>query len=147
MVESMQQSSATPSLHLVFLGVAEDCCMLSTIPCSGFLYSVSTVFGTVSSLHLISFLGLATCYHATIFCNPIPTSWFLRVAEDCYMLSTLPSCICSFWHSVIPTSNFIFILLVYYTPYKCRTNAFFHGERRCPLEGSMIYTIVISKCM
>ena len=38
MVESMQQSSATPSLHLIFLGVAEDCCMLSTIPCSGFLY-------------------------------------------------------------------------------------------------------------
>ena len=25
----MQQSSATPSLHLWFLGVAEDCCMLS----------------------------------------------------------------------------------------------------------------------
>ena len=28
-IESMQQSSATPSLHLWFLGVAEDCCMLS----------------------------------------------------------------------------------------------------------------------
>ena len=29
--ESMQQSSATPSLHLWFLGVAEDCCMLSIL--------------------------------------------------------------------------------------------------------------------
>ena len=27
----MQQSSATPSLHLDFLGVAEDCCMLSIL--------------------------------------------------------------------------------------------------------------------
>ena len=27
----MQQSSATPSLHLWFLGVAEDCCMLSIL--------------------------------------------------------------------------------------------------------------------
>ena len=29
--ESMQQSSATQSLHLWFLGVAEDCCMLSIL--------------------------------------------------------------------------------------------------------------------
>ena len=28
---SMQQSSATPSVHLWFLGVAEDCCMLSIL--------------------------------------------------------------------------------------------------------------------
>ena len=27
----MQQSSATQSLHLKFLGVAEDCCMLSLL--------------------------------------------------------------------------------------------------------------------
>ena len=27
----MQQSSATPSLHLWFLGVAEDCCMHSIL--------------------------------------------------------------------------------------------------------------------
>ena len=27
----MQQSSATPSLHLWFFGVAEDCCMLSIL--------------------------------------------------------------------------------------------------------------------
>ena len=33
--------------------------MLSTIPCSGFLY-ISTIFGTVSSLHLISFLMIFT---------------------------------------------------------------------------------------
>ena len=30
-IESMQQSSATPSLHLWFLGVAEDCYMLSIL--------------------------------------------------------------------------------------------------------------------
>ena len=30
-IESMQQSSATPSLHLWFWGVAEDCCMLSIL--------------------------------------------------------------------------------------------------------------------
>ena len=30
-IESMQQSSATLSLHLWFLGVAEDCCMLSIL--------------------------------------------------------------------------------------------------------------------
>ena len=49
--------------------------------------------------------------HATIFCNRLPTSWFLGVAEDCCMLSillTVPSCFNSFWHGVIPTSYFIF---------------------------------------
>ena len=30
-IKSMQQSLATPSLHLWFLGVAEDCCMLSIL--------------------------------------------------------------------------------------------------------------------
>ena len=55
-IESMQQSSATPSLHLWFLGVVEDCCMLS-------------------------------------------------------FLLAVPSCRYSFWHSVIPTSYFIFILV------------------------------------
>ena len=35
------------------------------------------------------------------------------VAEDCCMLSILavPSCTYSFWHGVIPTSYFIFILV------------------------------------
>ena len=49
--------------------------------------------------------------HATIFRNPLPTSRFLGVAEDCCMLSILlavPSCTYSFWHGVIPTSYFIF---------------------------------------
>ena len=55
----MQQSSATPSLHLWFWGVAEDCCMLS-------------------------------------------------------LLLAVPSCIYSFWHGVIPTSYFIFTLVVLY---------------------------------
>ena len=101
----MQQSSATPSLHLDFLGVAEDCCMLSillavpsctysfwhgVIPTSYFIFNdfytcniignglrkivacshsssqcllVSTVFGTVSSLHPTSFFNdFYTCY-------------------------------------------------------------------------------------
>ena len=57
----MQQSSATPSLHLDFWGVAEDCCMLS-------------------------------------------------------ILLAVPSCTYSFWHGVIPTSYFIFILV--YTIYE-----------------------------
>ena len=49
--------------------------------------------------------------HATIFRNPLPTSRFLGVAEDCCLLSILlavPSCTYSFWHGVIPTSYFIF---------------------------------------
>ena len=49
--------------------------------------------------------------HTTIFRNPLPTSRFLGVAEDCCMLSILlavPSCTYSFWHGVIPTSYFIF---------------------------------------
>ena len=30
-IESMQQSSTTPSLHLWFLGAMEDCCMFSIL--------------------------------------------------------------------------------------------------------------------
>ena len=45
---------------------------------------------------------------------------FLGVAEDCCTLSLLlavPSCTSSFWHGVIPTSYFIFILvsLIFYS--------------------------------
>ena len=42
------------------------------------------------------------------------------VAEDCCILSLLlavPSCIYSFWHGVIPTSYFIFILVIIHSPY------------------------------
>ena len=49
--------------------------------------------------------------HATIFRNPQKLRCRDWVAEDCCMLSLLlavPSCICSFWHGVIPTSYFIF---------------------------------------
>ena len=49
----MQQSSATPSLHLWFLGVAEDCCMLSILLFQQFI-------GTVASLHPTSFLMIFT---------------------------------------------------------------------------------------
>ena len=43
--------------------------------------------------------------HATSFCNPLPTSWFLGVAEDrfssnCLLVSTV------FGHGVVPTFYF-----------------------------------------
>ena len=51
-IESMQQSSATPSLHLWFWGVAEDCCMLSIL------------------------LAVPSCFNS--FCHGvIPTSYFI----------------------------------------------------------------------
>ena len=50
--------------------------------------------------------------YITIFSNPLPTSWFLGVAEDCCMLSILlavPSCFNSFGtvSSLHPTSFLI----------------------------------------
>ena len=54
--ESMQQSSATPSLHLGFWGLRKIvACSQSTSQC----LLVSTVFGTLSSLHS-SFLMIFT---------------------------------------------------------------------------------------
>ena len=50
-IESMQQSSATPSLHLWLRKI---------VACSQPYLLVSTVFGTVSSLHLTSFLMIFT---------------------------------------------------------------------------------------
>ena len=51
-IDSMQQSSATPSLHLWFLGVVEDCCMLSIL------------------------LTVPSCFNS--FCHGvIPTSYFI----------------------------------------------------------------------
>ena len=47
----MQQSFAIPLPTSMFLGVAEDCCMLSLL-----LAVPSCIFGTVSSLHPTSFL-------------------------------------------------------------------------------------------
>ena len=49
----MQQSSATPSLHLDFWGLRK---IVACSPSSSQCLLVSTVFGTVSSLHPISFL-------------------------------------------------------------------------------------------
>ena len=54
--------------------------------------------------------------HATIFRNPLPTSRFLGVAEDCCMLSILlavPSCTYSFWHVLHPISFLMIFILVY----------------------------------
>ena len=90
-IESMQQSSATPS------------------PC-GSAREIARYFDGIARNHV-----------------GIPTSWFLGVAEDCCMLSillTVLSCFSSFWHSVIPTSYFIFIL-VYIIPEHPRA-------KRCP---------------
>ena len=49
----MQQSSATPSLHLDFWGLRK---IVACSPSSSQCLLVPTVFGTVSSLHPISFL-------------------------------------------------------------------------------------------
>ena len=49
----MQQSSATPSLHLDFWGLRK---IFACSPSSSQCLLVPTVFGTVSSLHPISFL-------------------------------------------------------------------------------------------
>ena len=61
-IESMQQSSATPKKSRCREGVAEDCCMLSILLA---VLLVSTVFGTVSSLHPIYFIfnDFYTCMH------------------------------------------------------------------------------------
>ena len=69
-IESMQQSSATPSLHLWFLGVAEDCCMLSILlavpSCfNSFWHGVTSV----SSLHPTSFLMIFTLVIIKTRCN------------------------------------------------------------------------------
>ena len=53
-----------------------------------------------------------------IFHNPIPTSWFsgLRKIVACSQIYlAVPSCIYSFWHGVIPTRTFYFILNDFYT--------------------------------
>ena len=60
-IESMQQSSATPSLHLWFLGVAEDCCMLSIL------------------------LAVPSCFNS-FWHGVIPTSYF--IFNDFYTCST-----------------------------------------------------------
>ena len=72
----MSETSVKNEIISVF-GVAENFCMLSIIPCRG-LILVSTVFGTVSSLHLIS--DFYTCKKTR--CRE-------GVAEDCCMLSTI----------------------------------------------------------
>ena len=138
MVESMQQSSTTPSLHLVFWGLRK------IVACSQpYLAMASTVFGTVSSLHLITSVkikdvGMTPCQkllkqegtarriESMQQSSATPKNQRCRegVAEDCCMLSILlavPSCFNSFWHGVIPTSYFIFNDF-----YTCSTHFFSH---------------------
>ena len=62
----MQQSSATQSLHLSFWGLRKIvACSHSSSQC----LLVSTVFGTVSSLHPTSFLMIFTLVYNTLCSN------------------------------------------------------------------------------
>ena len=67
-IESMQQSSATPSLHLWFLGVAEDCCMLSIL------------------------LAVPSCFNS-FWHGVIPTSYF--IFNDFYTCMYMDLCACA----------------------------------------------------
>ena len=87
-IESMQQSSATPSLHLWFLGVAEDCCMLSI------LLAVPSCFnsfwhGVIPTSYFI-FNDFYTCIHVwtdamgyynIIAPKCLQRSWFLWISQ------------------------------------------------------------------
>ena len=67
----MQQSSATQSLHLSFWGLQKIvACSHSSLQC----LLVSTVFGTVSSLHLTSFVMIFILVKNEVGCrdNTVP---------------------------------------------------------------------------
>ena len=72
-------------------------------------------------------------------CNNLPqppkTKMYIGVAEECCMLSLLavPSCIYSFWHGVISTSYFIFILV---------SLIFYPGLALTVARGEMMYPYV-----
>ena len=72
-IESMQQSSATPSLHLWFLGVAEDCCMLSIL------------------------LAVPSCFNS-FWHGVIPTSYF--IFNDFYTCN-IRSCVIDIFHTTL----------------------------------------------
>ena len=65
-IESMQQSSAIPSLHLWFFGVAEDCCMLSIL------------------------LAVPSCFNS-FWHGVIPTSYF--IFNDFYTCYIIYACL------------------------------------------------------
>ena len=89
-IESMQQSSTTPSLHLWFLGVAEDCCMLSillavpscfnsfwhgVIPTSYFI--VNDFYTCIYKLYMYMYMNVHVCvrvYVNSTSCAPIVTN-------------------------------------------------------------------------
>ena len=78
-IESMQQSSATPSLHLWFLGVAEDCCMLSI------LLAVPSCFnsfwhGVIPTSYFI-FNDFYTCIH--IHVHPAHSACIILSSDKC----------------------------------------------------------------
>ena len=85
-IESMQQSSATPSLHLGFWGLWKIlACSQSSSQC----LLVSIVFGTVSSLHPTSFL--------MIFTLVPPQDWSINIV----MLPSDAACGCNLPHDVL----------------------------------------------
>ena len=121
-IESMQQSSATPSLHLWFLGVAEDCCMLSILLAVPSCFS-SFWHGVIPTSYFI-FNDFYTCtirHHKVGWraCNNFlqPHSLHLGVLGLRKIVACSqphlagPSCIYSSWHSVIPTFYFDFALV------------------------------------
>ena len=70
----MQQSSATQSLHLSFWGLRKIvACSHSSLQC----LLVSTVFGTVSSLHPTSFLMIFT-----LVCNMITIALAMNTCSN-----------------------------------------------------------------
>ena len=76
----MQQSSATQSLHLSFWGLRKIvACSHSYSQC----LLVSTVFGTVSSLHPTSFLMIFTLVLLLFFCISVSVSYYAHLYPYC----------------------------------------------------------------
>ena len=91
--ESMQQSSTTQSLHLWFLGVAEDCCMLSI------LLAVPSCFNSfwhgVIPTYYIIFNDFYTCrICSTSFKSILYSQFFFQLSEfDQFSVhTTCPHC-------------------------------------------------------
>ena len=83
----MQQSSATPSLHLDFWGLRK---IVACSPSSSQCLLVPTVFGTVSSLHPISFLMIFILVHNIV--EPVLGFYILSPCLPALQQSPTPSC-------------------------------------------------------
>ena len=96
-----------------FFGVAEDCCMLSTLPCSGFLYlrspSPSTVHCRVGALSSEVYYSLVPFWHGVI-----PTSYFIfNDFYTCIICSmqvfAIPACKLSIYLCTCPVSLLLYL--------------------------------------